>query len=282
MTPRNRRLIVVLALTLTVLGVAGTTNAVAQSKPARKKVLVELFVSHGCNLCPKGEQVLGKLVDGNDRVVPLVFHVDYFNKPWKDPFSDPKFSRREWEYSTLFDKKHKIGKPEYLYLTPLLMVGGQVPMVASNADSPDKARVALSRLLSEPVEYDLRMRLEAGADARNKTLVVTAGALSTRAVGNPVLIGAAITEDRLATEVKSGELEGKTYNARHVVRRIGVETVTPQRGRPATLRIPVSLESDWAADRCRVVIFAQDEKTGVVSQADMLTWIEPNTGPAAN
>ncbi len=65
--------------------------------------------------------MLGQLPElgyGPDRVVPLAFHVDYFNDPWKDPFSDPQFSRREAEYSRIYHGINKNTKPDVLYLTP--------------------------------------------------------------------------------------------------------------------------------------------------------------------
>src|SRR4051794_40106184 len=60
----------------------------------RRMVLVELFTSQGCDMCPAAEEVLGALAERDRRVVPIAFHVDYFNRPWKDVFSDPLYSRR--------------------------------------------------------------------------------------------------------------------------------------------------------------------------------------------
>ena len=47
-------------------------------------VLVELFTSQGCDMCPQAEENLGDLARREPRVVPVAFHVDYFNNPWKD------------------------------------------------------------------------------------------------------------------------------------------------------------------------------------------------------
>ena len=61
-------------------------------------MLVELYTSQGCNSCPPASDLLGKLSrlgGDSDRIVPLNFHVDYFNQPWPDPYSDPSYTRRQ-------------------------------------------------------------------------------------------------------------------------------------------------------------------------------------------
>jgi hypothetical protein len=53
-----------------------------------KKVLVERYTSQGCSSCPPASDVMGQLAAlgyGPDGIVPINFHVDYFNEPWADP-----------------------------------------------------------------------------------------------------------------------------------------------------------------------------------------------------
>src|SRR5262245_56785390 len=106
-------------------GFSGAKGQGENPRGPKKVALVELFVSQGCDMCPSAEQLIGRLRTlgyGPERVVPLVFHGDYFNDPWVDPFSDPQFSQREAEYSRLYDRANGLGKPDYLYFTPMLMV----------------------------------------------------------------------------------------------------------------------------------------------------------------
>ncbi|MFZ5506131.1 MAG: DUF1223 domain-containing protein [Pseudomonadota bacterium] len=60
--------------------------------------VIELYTSEGCSSCPPAEAWLGSL-DGAaaaHRVVPLAFHVDYWNYiGWTDPFADPAHSARQ-------------------------------------------------------------------------------------------------------------------------------------------------------------------------------------------
>jgi hypothetical protein len=76
---------------------------------------------------------LAALGYGPDRIVPLAFHVDYFNDPWKDRFSDRRFSARQWAYNGALKRKD-------LYFTPMLMIDGRFPMLGSDRKA---ARAAL-------------------------------------------------------------------------------------------------------------------------------------------
>ena len=91
-------------LALSILLVAVATPGLAADPPAPpKKVLVELYTSQGCNSCPPASDLVGRLGAlgyGPDKVVVLNFHVDYFNDPWADPFSDAAYSRRQLSTTT--------------------------------------------------------------------------------------------------------------------------------------------------------------------------------------
>ena len=71
------------------------------SGPARVTT-VELFTSEGCSSCPPAEQWLSDLKAGPDlwkKLVPLAFHVDYWNGPgWVDRFSNARYSARQAAY----------------------------------------------------------------------------------------------------------------------------------------------------------------------------------------
>src|SRR5437867_8507857 len=104
---------------------------------------------------------------GPERIVPLAFHVDYFNTPWKDPFSDKNYSERQAEYSRIFVRENNIDKVDYLYFTPMLMVDGRAPMLGT--DKP-KAESALRRALGEKAGASIAARLEgASRTPRKKT-----------------------------------------------------------------------------------------------------------------
>src|SRR5207253_2749288 len=79
-------------------------SAAAGAAPPRPQVqphpvLVELFTSQGCSSCPAADAFVRELPGlglGRERVLPLTFHVDYWDGlGWKDPFAAPAFTQRQ-------------------------------------------------------------------------------------------------------------------------------------------------------------------------------------------
>ena len=210
--------------------------------------------------------MLGQLASlgyGPDQVVPLAFHVDYFNDPWKDRFSDRRFSARQWAYNGALKRKD-------LYFTPMLMIDGRFPMLGSDRKA---ARAALERALAERPTAAIALALEAvPGKPREKTLKVTVAARGPEVDGRALLVGVATFEDPVTTRVESGENAGKALVEHFAVRRFAAEPVTPTRAGPETLSVPVSLEADWDAGHCGLAVFLQDEATGRVYQAESIRW----------
>src|SRR3954469_20539640 len=74
--------------------------------PPRRPVVVELFTSEGCSSCPPAEQQLATLSKSQPfegvEIIPLAWHVDYFNDPWVDAFSLKQSTARQNEYGQRF------------------------------------------------------------------------------------------------------------------------------------------------------------------------------------
>ena len=84
-----------LALALAVLsarGGAGQPGHSPQPAPADRFAVVELFTSQGCSSCPPADRLLSKLAQDaryQGKVIPLSFHVDYWNYiGWTDPYGN--------------------------------------------------------------------------------------------------------------------------------------------------------------------------------------------------
>jgi hypothetical protein len=242
--------------------------------------------------------LLGKFAGfgyGPDRVVPIAFHVDYFNDPWKDPFSSPKWSAREAAYCQVLGRKE-------LYYTPLLLVDGKYDALG-NAGAQVEA--ALKKALADPVLASLSVAWGASADRatksktrskpaakddgpakdadtedapRTRTLRASVRALSAALDGQELLLGIAVTEDPLTTQVASGENKGKKLVEHHVARSFAVEPVRLQSAHATMVEMRVELQAGWKPERCRVAVLLQDETTGRVHQADSLAWVEKGTG----
>src|SRR5690606_28973404 len=68
-------------------------------------VLVEMFLSQACNMCPPAAALFPGVAARPD-VVALSWHVDYWNMTasgehgrWIDPFSDPAYTERQKRYN---------------------------------------------------------------------------------------------------------------------------------------------------------------------------------------
>ena len=83
---------------------ASPTPAATFESGETETTLIELFTSEGCSSCPPAEAWLSKLKNNTDlwkRIVPVAFHVDYWNRlGWPDRFSRSEFTDRQRRYAT--------------------------------------------------------------------------------------------------------------------------------------------------------------------------------------
>lgn len=95
--------------------------------------VVELFTSHGCSSCPPADRLLGELLEMDDSLMALEYHVDYWNSlvhgnagSWADPFSSRQFTDRQREYNAA-----ELAGRGGVY-TPQAIVNGQYAAVGSD------------------------------------------------------------------------------------------------------------------------------------------------------
>jgi len=88
-----------------------------------RPVVVELFTSQGCSSCPPADRYLSELADSRADVLPLAFHVTYWNQlGWQDPFSLGIADARQARYVQRFH--------DFAY-TPELVIDGRAAVVGS-------------------------------------------------------------------------------------------------------------------------------------------------------
>ena len=86
--------------------------------------VLELFTSEGCSSCPSADKLLPQLAKLDSNIIPLSFHVDYWNRlGWEDPFSSSEYSERQRSYAKQLNL-------ESVY-TPQLVVNGEYELVGS-------------------------------------------------------------------------------------------------------------------------------------------------------
>lgn len=257
------------------LVLAPRTSVAQDAAPAdaERLVLVELFTSQGCNLCPEAEQLLGTLAERNPRIVPIAFHVDYFNDPWPDPYSAKLHSERQMAYHRVYTKPKP---PEYgLYYTPMLMIDG-----AQSVNGRDRAaaETAIKQALWRKPAVTLRASLQIKESPVTGELEVRVAARSPRAEGRKLLIGAVLRDDGLTNRVLSGENANQLLVARFPARKTLLEHLTLEGPAEKTLQFAFPLDPVWSTNQLRLAVFAQDDQSGVVHQALDLPWRA--TGPS--
>lgn len=167
--------------------------AIAPAQAGPVKGVVELFTSQSCSSCPPADKVFGQVIQ-RDGVLGLAFHVDYWNYlNWKDTFSSPKATRRQYDYATSLHSSQ--------VYTPQMIVNGKHVV---SAGSPEKLLKVMNETSSNsPLPVDIDARLDGGR------LLVNASAGSGEA--NLVL---AIFDEKETVDVERGENSGKriTYH----------------------------------------------------------------------
>lgn len=249
-------------------GLASAQDAESKSARTTKKVLVELYTSQGCNSCPSANVFLGELARlgyGPDQVVPLSFHVDYFNTPWVDPFSNKDFSRREMAYNSVLKRND-------LYFTPMMMVDGRYPMLGSNRPEAFKS---LKKAMGEKPGATIRLALSGSDSERVAKVTVTtrAGEIG----GRPLIIGLALTEGPITTKVTSGENAGEALVEPSIVRSFAFEKATIESSASRSFTFPIRLPAGSVESHCRVATFVQDWDNGQVYQAESIPLVIPAT-----
>ncbi len=248
-------------------GVGFAQDGPRDESKSNKMVLVELYTSQGCDMCPTAERMLGALAERDRRIVPIAFHVDYFNDPWKDVFSDPLYSQRQMAYNRLYTKPKN---PDYgLYYTPMLMIDGEESV---NGRDRASAEAAIRRALTRKPAVQLDVAVDLKGDGLSGTATIKVTSRSTRADRSPLLVWAVLREDGVVTDVPTGENAGKSLVARFPARLTKCKFIELDGKSTATQTFPFVIEQTWKRQNLRLAVFVQDKRTGVVHQATNLPW----------
>lgn len=262
---------VLAAVALTVLGgwgegAPGGDAAGAAPEPAAQAasgggpVVLELFTSQGCSSCPPADRLLSELAADpqlGDRVLPLSFHVDYWNYiGWRDPFSSGRWSERQRDYARAFEDGR--------VYTPMTVVDGRRHMVGSRQRQVRGAvREALQRVPAAQVT------VEPGAVGEGRVEVSVRAELERVPEGGGPLVGwVALWQDDLVTPVSRGENADRTLENDRVVRSLVRAFELPARsGAEAAGRVELELDPGWPRDDLGVVAFVQHPRTRAIHGA---------------
>ncbi|MFZ5556409.1 MAG: DUF1223 domain-containing protein [Pseudomonadota bacterium] len=260
--PMLVRAAVATALTLAAGGAAAASCG-AQS-PAHRIAMLELYTSEGCSSCPPADRWVSELPAAGfttDQVVPLAFHVDYWNYlGWPDRFAQPVFTERQ----RLISASNGIS---FVY-TPELVLNGKVFRGLSHR----RLRDALKEMNAQPPGAELAIR---ATPAAGSVAVQVDAKLRDGARAGDAEIFLALTENGLATEVKRGENAGRSLRHDFVVR----AWRGPHRfgdGPSATIREEIPTAELAGHAGANLVALVQNRRTGEVLQSLALPLCPPS------
>jgi hypothetical protein len=205
-----------LAISL-VLALASCTSAAhGGPRPWNRVVLLELFTSQGCSSCPAADALVRELPQlslGRDKVVPLTFHVDYWNGlGWKDPFSSPAFTARQQRYADSGHLRSPAGPagPGGIY-TPQVILNGTLHLSGARRSA---VLDEISRAAAEPAPVSL----QAEAAIKGEAAVVDVHVSGRPRHESGWVLYVALAQRSARTQVPAGENEGRTLEEAAVVR----------------------------------------------------------------
>lgn len=191
-----------------------------------RTTLIELFTSEGCSSCPPADAWVSKLKDSPDlwkSVVPVVFHVDYWNGlGWPDRFATAVNTARQRRYSAVW-KSNSIYTPGFVLNGNEWRNGpNQNDLRAAPAQKTGKLRLALHDRTSVEVTFS-----------------------PPQPAGTPLQVELALLGGNLESDVKRGENSGRKLHHDFTVLQF---SVTPMRNVASQYTAVVPLPTNSTID----------------------------------
>ena len=210
-------------------------------------VVLELFTSQGCSSCPPADEVLANYaIQNNPNIIPLAFHVDYWNYlGWKDPFSKSQFTERQRNYSSQL-------KAQGNY-TPQIVINGKHELVGSYKNE-------INNLVNK------ELKLESNFNVSINKAVVSNNELNVEcnsdALPNTV-VNLALVKKKEFTSIKRGENMGLKQTNYSIV----FDFKTIQNTQRLNNKASFIYKSDWLTSDFLIVAYIQNIKTGQIIAA---------------
>ena len=215
--------------------------------------LLELYTSEGCNSCPPADRWIAELPKkgfDTDRVVPLAFHVDYWNYlGWIDPFAQSVFTQRQRDFA------RRTGAAT-IYTPEFILSGREYRRWRWGGFAG-----AIDRINRKPARADIHVKLQRSGQA----LQINADA-SLASGAAPAELYVAVYQSGLSNQVAAGENRGKRLNHDFVVRRLDGPIAFDREGK-ARFDERIDLPTEWKTSRLGVAAFVQEAAGTEVLQA---------------
>lgn len=229
-----------------------STSAIAAECSAKSGLasvpLLELYTSEGCSSCPPADKWMSGIK--TDKVTPLAFHVDYWDYiGWKDKFSKAEYSDRQRKIAAF-------GGAGFVY-TPQFVMNGR------DFKGWDNSRLNQSVTATQKLASRANLSLDT-VQENGKITLKTSAQTTNPADAKNVDVFVAIYENKLVSQVKSGENSGRELKHDYVVREFfGAYQINNQNEFSKNF----TLSPEWAKREAGAVIFVQNSQTGEILQS---------------
>ncbi|MBI3778866.1 MAG: DUF1223 domain-containing protein [Gammaproteobacteria bacterium] len=212
--------------------------------------LLELFTSEGCSSCPPADRWLSGLraqTGTPQRLVPLAFHVDYWNQlGWVDRFAKPAYSTRQYWIAG-------VTRARTVYTPQFVLDGRDWRPARTGYPEARNDREAAAQL-----HLELRPADAGRLEVRGEALL--------RTPREDAQVFLALYENNLTSRIEAGENAGKLLRHDYVVRELVGPFRLPASGASA-FQHRFILGTDWKRDDLGVSAFVQNAATAEVFQA---------------
>ncbi len=209
--------------------------------------VLELFTSEGCSSCPPADEVLARIQKeaGDKPVYILAYHVDYWNRlGWKDVFSKPEYSKRQYQYSRQF--AGQVYTPQVIFNGSKEFVGSDEPAInAAVAEALNTPTSATLSLQGKQFATKLELDYQIAGDAANSQLVV------------------AVVQKHAVSVVKKGENAGRTLSHAQIVHQLYTIDLPAGKKGKKQIDLPAGFNAkDW-----EIIGLLQNPETGLITAA---------------
>lgn len=212
--------------------------------------VLELFTSEGCSSCPPAEAVLANIEQQakGKPIYVLAYHVDYWNRlGWKDPFSDAKFTARQYQYNKQFTSE---------VYTPQLIINGKAEYIGSDAP-------AIETAINSALSGSHATTLNLTAQVRKDSAAVN---YSFSGAANDQQLMIAIVQRQATSNVRAGENEGKTLSHVQLVRNLYAVNLKGKTTGVYNIILPAQFNvKDW-----ELIGFLQSKRSGAIEAAERI------------
>ena len=212
-------------------------------------VVLELFTSQSCSSCPPADALLSKLGSSTKGVIPLAYHVDYWNNlGWSDPLSAHQFSERQTDYARAMNLDG-----EY---TPQMVIGGGWQVVGSEQQAIERGVVAAR---STPALGKVTIHSFPLASGSHKLQVELSALMLHNAGTGPLVVMLAIYENGLIAKIGGGENGGREITYDYTVRKLlPAFELDAVQGASSAKAFGIDLDPTWSVNHLGVAAFIQD------------------------